>query len=75
MSFESTTLKQLVFYNFWKLPELGGAAADARIAQLADELQPDDPINIQFTSGTTGTPKGATLTHFNILNNAYFTRA
>ena len=61
------------FYNFWKLPELGGAAADARIAQLADELQPDDPINIQFTSGTTGTPKGATLTHFNILNNAYFT--
>lgn len=43
----------------------------ARIAQIAEDLQPDDPINIQFTSGTTGAPKGATLTHFNILNNAY----
>jgi fatty-acyl-CoA synthase len=34
--------------------------------------EPDDPVNIQFTSGTTGSPKGATLTHFNIVNNAYF---
>src|SRR5262249_49999099 len=35
-------------------------------------LTPDEPINIQFTSGTTGFPKGATLSHRNILNNAYF---
>ena len=35
-------------------------------------LQFDDPVNIQFTSGTTGSPKGVTLTHHNILNNGYF---
>ena len=38
----------------------------------AIELAPEEPINIQFTSGTTGLPKGATLTHRNIVNNAYF---
>ena len=43
------------------------------LAAAAAALSPDDAINIQFTSGTTGFPKGATLTHRNILNNGYFT--
>jgi fatty-acyl-CoA synthase len=43
-----------------------------RLKRVAAGLQPDDPINIQFSSGTTGRPKGITLTHFNILNNGYF---
>jgi len=42
------------------------------LADLGETLQFDDAINIQFTSGTTGSPKGATLTHHNVLNNGYF---
>ena len=50
----------------------GRRVSDAELAAREATLQFDDPINIQYTSGTTGAPKGATLTHHNILNNAYF---
>jgi fatty-acyl-CoA synthase len=56
--------------NFADVHQSGGEAQFAQLAELANTLQPDEAINIQFTSGTTGKPKGATLTHFNILNNA-----
>ena len=62
--------------SFDTLPDRAGPAQQLRRDAITRSLDPDDPINIQFTSGTTGAPKGATLTHFNIVNNARFvTRA
>ncbi len=60
---------------FTEIARGGDAAGFSRLSDLADRLQFDDAINIQFTSGTTGTPKGATLTHHNILNNGFFVGA
>ena len=57
-------------FNFDLVAALGGAAEQARLPEIAAGLSPQDVINIQFTSGTTGNPKGAALTHHNILNNA-----
>jgi fatty-acyl-CoA synthase len=57
---------------FEEVARMGGARHREQIASLGNILQFDDPINIQFTSGTTGSPKGVTLTHHNILNNGYF---
>jgi len=60
------------FLRFDDVLCMGGDRYRAQIADLASKLQFDDAINIQFTSGTTGAPKGETLTHHNILNNGYF---
>jgi len=59
--------------SFASLLSLAGPAHRTRLNSLSAALDPDDAINIQFTSGTTGLPKGATLTHFNIVNNARYT--
>jgi fatty-acyl-CoA synthase len=58
--------------RFDELLGLGGPAQQLRLKEIEAALDPDDAINIQFTSGTTGAPKGATLSHHNIVNNARF---
>lgn len=60
------------FFRFNDIAEMATRERRDRVAAIGAALTPDDPINIQFTSGTTGFPKGATLTHHNILNNGRF---
>ena len=67
------TLGEAAHEGFVTWADLGIAPDAARLATVAATLDRNDPINIQFTSGTTGFPKGAALTHRNILNNGYFT--
>ncbi|GAB4387057.1 MAG: AMP-binding protein [Phycisphaerales bacterium] len=61
------------FMTWAEFLEAGLQVSDDTVAARAEKIDVDDPVNIQFTSGTTGFPKAVVLTHHNILNNAYFT--
>ena len=66
-------LERVIYFDAGDWRELlsaGASVSDADLRARSVSLTPDDPINIQYTSGTTGFPKGATLSHFNILNDA-----
>src|SRR5215204_263074 len=67
-------LREVIYFNedWHGFLAKGKSVSEAQLLEVESTLQFDDAINIQYTSGTTGFPKGVTLSHFNILNNGYF---
>ena len=71
--FTETLRKEIYWGDSWeRFLENGKKVTDEKLLFFEEKVQFDDPVNIQYTSGTTGNPKGVTLSHHNILNNAYF---
>lgn len=71
--FTDTLRKEVYWGESWEyFLAQGKKVSDEKLQAYEAKVQFDNPVNIQYTSGTTGNPKGVTLTHHNILNNAYF---